>query len=127
MKKIFYSLIFLLFLQGCSSGTVFQPQIVERPIFIVPTTEPARQLPLHFYIITRDNMTAKIEEITRKTSGNNDFVIFALTTEGYQNLVSNSAELRRFIQQQRDIISAMREYYEQSSSNRISDDRRNNE
>ena len=107
-------LISLLVLSGCSifpkpTEVITKPIIVERPKLELPTPAPADQKPMTWTVITKDNINEKIEELEAQGF---EFVLFALTPQGYQNLSINIADLRRYIQQQNAIIVTLKEYYE---------------
>jgi uncharacterized lipoprotein YajG len=112
MKKLF--LIPIVFgLAACATTDgpkVFvSPEMVDRPKITLPEVPPALQTNLEWHIITRDNVDQKLKEIEQKQG---TVTLFALTSQGYQNLSMNVAELRRYIQQQNATIAALRQYYE---------------
>lgn len=107
-------LISVLLLPGCSifskpAEVITKPIIVERPKLELPVPAPSYQKPLTWTVITKDNINEKIEELNAQGS---EFVLFALTPQGYQNLSINIADLRRYIQQQNAVIFTLKEYYE---------------
>jgi len=106
--KIIIPILFL-FLVGCQAA---QPPI--QPVKIITETvqievyQPVlpQQMKLDevsWYVITEDNLEEKIAEI-KKFSGT-DFVVFAITPSGYENMAYNFQEMRRFILQQNEIIT----------------------
>lgn len=108
MKKLL--ILSILFLAGCATSQVVPtPVIVNKPELSVPDLQPVQQLNFKWYVITKDNFDAKIKELEK--DGNSNIVFFAITPEGYQALSMNTAELRRYIQQQNAVINAMKEYY----------------
>jgi hypothetical protein len=97
-------------LTACGTNTIVSnPLIQQRPIFTVPTLTATQQLPIEWYIITRENSETKLREIEQR---HGSVTLFATSAQGYQNLSLNVAELRRYIVQQNAIIAALREYYE---------------
>ena len=100
-----------LFLAGCNETTkVFdKPVLVERAELIVPPVNPVSQSDVKWVVITPENYSAKMQEL----SGRGDVVLYALTSQGYQSLSMNVAELRKYIQQQNAVIAAYKEYYKQ--------------
>lgn len=68
------------------------------------------------YIVNKDNFDAFQEEFTKK---NGEFVYLAISIKDYENLSLNFAELRRYINQQNQIII----YYEEA----IKPDEKDNE
>lgn len=59
------------------------------------------------YVVNSDNLDEFIAEFTAE---NGDFAIVALSIKDYENLALNVAELRRFINQQTEVIV----YYEKA-------------
>jgi hypothetical protein len=62
---------------------------------------------MEWMIITEDNLDEKVNELKSK-SGN--FVVFAVSSKGYENLAIGIGELRRYINEQKAIIV----YYEEA-------------
>lgn len=111
MKKLLYISLSLL-LVACSSPApkiIEKPVLVEKPPLMVQEPQPVDQLPLEFIVITKENYEQKLKLLEDKLGGN--VVLFALTSDGYQNLSMNVAELRRYIIQQSAIIDAYKVYY----------------
>ena len=90
-----------------------QPIEVEPEIIIKPEYEPLRiyQPPLpaeidlldvNWVVITEENFDEKFAEVERLLGG--DFVIFALTPDGYEKMAENLQEIRRYIRQQTELI-----------------------
>jgi len=99
-------------LTGCQ---LFQRQPIEvEPEIIIKTEyEPLRiyQPPLpaeidlldvNWVVITEENFDEKFAEVERLLGG--DFVIFALTPDGYEKMAENLQEIRRYIRQQTELI-----------------------
>ena len=109
MKSLFL-IAGLLLLTACGSSTILTtPVVQQRPTLTVPTLTAAQQLPIEWYIITRENAETKLREIEQSQGS---VTLFATSAQGYQNLSLNVAELRRYIVQQNAVIAALREYYE---------------
>ena len=110
MKQI-AALFLLLSLGACGWNplVISKPQMVEKAPLIVSEPLPIDQLPIEFVVITKDNFEQKIKLLEEKTGG--DVVLIAMTTDGYQNLSINTAELRRYILQQQAVIIAYKRYY----------------
>lgn len=90
-----------------------QPIEVEPEIIIKTEYEPLRiyQPPLpaeidlldvNWVVITEENFDEKFAEVERLLGG--DFVIFALTPDGYEKMAENLQEIRRYIRQQTELI-----------------------
>lgn len=122
MKKVLL-LLPLLFVSACGSSTVVtRPVLQERAPFIPPVVAPAQQQPLEWVVVTRDNSQQKFSELENRTGSS---TMFALSPQGYQNLSLNVAELRRYIEQQNAVITAMRKYYEEQNSSQNSNNKDN--
>lgn len=68
-----------------------------------PPFPPEIQLDdVRWYVITKDNMEEKIAEIEKLTG--TEFVVFAITPQGYENMAYNLQEIRRYTRQQKEII-----------------------
>lgn len=110
MKKIALLTVFAALLAGCATTkTVSTPVLQDRAPFIPASLVPAKQGPVNWIVLNKDNAIEKLAEL-EKTQG--IVAVFAVTPKGYENLSLNSAELRRYIKQQKAIIVAMRQYYE---------------
>lgn len=111
MKKIFFILpLFLLTACGSIAPKVVQkPILIEKPPLVVQEPQPADQTPIEFIVITRENFEQKIKILEEKSQG--PVVLFAMNSDGYQNLAINIAELRRFISQQNSVIDSYKAYY----------------
>lgn len=90
-----------------------QPIEVEPEIITLTEYEPLRiyQPPLpasidlidvNWVVITEDNFEEKLKEVESILGG--DFVIFALTPDGYEKMAENLQEIRRYVRQQTELI-----------------------
>lgn len=120
MKKLLV-LTAIILLSGCGLMTTKEvvptPTLVQRPELTVPDIQPAQQLNFKWYVITKDNFDEKIKELQK--DGNTSIIFFAITPEGYQALSMNTAELRRYIQQQNAVIKALKEYYKNTQKEEV--------
>jgi hypothetical protein len=79
----------------------------------IPTVarpKPVQLIDTRIYVVNEDNLEQFIAEF-KETNG--DLAFIALSVKDYENLALNVAELRRFINQQTDVII----YYEESINN----------
>lgn len=113
-SKILVALGMLPFLAGCSLLTP-EPK-VQVVTEIQKTTVPtvARPKPINLtdtrlYVVNEDNLEDFLKEF-EEVNGNRAFVAFSV--KDYENLSLNIAELRRYINQQGEIIV----YYEEAVS-----------
>lgn len=98
---------------GCLS--IFSPEpkvitvtkLVERNINTAPRPKPVSLTKMKFHVVTDDNLDQFIENFKRK---NGELVFVAISIPDYENLALNISELRRFINQQKEVIV----YYEKA-------------
>ena len=83
------------------------PKIVRNEIPIVARPKPVNLADTKIYVVTAENYDAFVEEFKSK---NGDIVYIAISVKDYENLSINISELRRFINQQKEIIV----YYEEA-------------
>ena len=102
----------LLILSGCTGRqpepeikTVTTVQKITVPIVARP--KPIDLVDVQVYVVNKDNLDDFVKEFTAK---HGEFAVVALSIDGYENLALNIADLRRYINQQTDIIV----YYEDS-------------
>lgn len=76
-----------------------ETQIVRSPKPSVQTPDELNLRDFEFVIITPEN----IDEVFANIKG--DTVLFAVTTQGYENIALNLSDIRALIQQQKAIIA----------------------
>lgn len=83
--------------------------IQKEPIRIFQPTLPAEidLLDVNFFVITEENLDDQIKTIEKLLDGN--FVVFALTPDGYEKMAENFQEVRRYVRQQKELIIYYRE------------------
>lgn len=86
-----------------------EKKAVERERLNLADPKPIKPSAHNWILITPKNADKVWAELRAK---NVDLVLFALTDDGYEELAVDMAQIRTFIQQQRDIIIKYREYYE---------------
>ena len=108
---IFWSLLLLVSLSSCSwkpeKQVVVQTKIVKPVIEIKERPKGVKMLPVKFYVVTQKNYEEFRERFKKE---NGDFVFYAMSVPSYENLALDMAELRRYIEQQKEIII----YYEKA-------------
>ena len=62
---------------------------------------------IHFYVVTEDTFEDFKQRFLKE---NGDFLFYALSVRDYETLALNMAEIKRYIQQQKEIII----YYEKA-------------
>lgn len=114
MKSIQNALLLLIPIIGlnaCSSVKPLQCETkpIERAPLSIADPQPLDLSPVRWKIITRENIDRVWQEI--ENSGN-EVVLFAITSDGYEQLALDFAAIRNHINQQRTIILKYKEYYE---------------
>ena len=104
--------LLLLLSSGCSTFKDIIPlEIrtveVERKIPIQKRPRPITLNDIYFYVVTEDTF----EEFKKRfEKENGDFLFYAISVRDYETLALNMAELKRFLQQQKQLII----YYEKA-------------
>ena len=110
-------LIGVLALTGCASMPdviTYKSEPVERPALVLPDTVELELRNADWEIITEENAETLWKEL--QESGE-PIVLYALTTEGYEALSLNMADVIKLLSQQKAVIEAYKEYYEQTEKN----------
>lgn len=113
--KILAALLILIYLTGCSLVSKPEPEIqvvTKLEKTTVPTVarpKPVQLIDTKVYVVNQENLEDFILEFTEV---HGDLAFVALSMRDYENLALNIAELRRYINQQTNIII----YYEEAVS-----------
>ena len=109
---ILVTIISLLFLSGCSSlipepkvKVVTQVQKIKIPTVARP--KAVQLTDTRVFVVTKDNYDEFVKEFTEIYG---DLAFVALSMKDYENLALNIAEIKRYLQQQKEIIV----YYEKA-------------
>jgi hypothetical protein len=70
--------------------------------------KPVQMNNIKIYVVNKDNYDMFVEEFAKK---NGELVYIAISVKDYENLSLNIAELRRYLNQQKEIIV----YYEEAT------------
>ena len=102
----------LLLISGCGSWRdVLQVEVktveVERKIPTQNRPRPVKMNDVHFYVVTEDTWDKFKERFTKE---NGDLLFYALSVRDYETIALNMAELKRYIDQQKQVII----YYEKA-------------
>lgn len=104
MNKWLIILGTLFLIAGCGEDKI---EISTKPIDIQiakPADPPAvNMLPITFKVITKDNLDEFIQEMS-KLQNNVNPVFIAMSINDYENMSLNLADLKRYIEQQKEII-----------------------
>ena len=99
----------LLFLTGCSlrpdPEIKIVTQIEKTTVPIVARPKPIDLVDTRVYVVTKDNYDSFVEEFTAE---HGELAYVVLSMKDYENLALNIADLRRYLEQQNEIIV----YYE---------------
>ena len=116
LSPLLLLLLLLLASSGCSTFKDIIPlEIrtveVERKIPVQKRPRPVTLNDIHFYVVTEDTF----EEFKKRfEKENGDFLFYAISVRDYETLALNMSELKRFLQQQKQLII----YYERAVSPR---------
>ena len=109
LKTSLVVMAILLFLTGCSSfrepEIKIVTQIEKTTVPIVARPKPVDLVDTRVYVVTADNYDSFVEEFTAE---HGELAYVVLSMKDYENLAINVADLRRFLEQQNEIIV----YYE---------------
>ena len=112
--KILLSSLLLVALTGCS----FLPSVktietqkvaVEKPRLNLPNPEPLDMKKVEWVVVTRENAEAVFADLEKQGK---PIALFAMTTDGYEALALNIADIKGYLATQKEIIIQYREYYE---------------
>ena len=109
LKPLLAAMVVLLFLTGCS--TFREPeikvvtQIEKTTVPIVARPKPIDLVDTRVYVVTAENYESFVEEFTAE---HGELAYVVLSMKDYENLAINIADLRRYLEQQTEIIV----YYE---------------
>lgn len=128
-------LLALMTLAGCQMwGTkpvevppkiVKEVELVPLRIYQPPVPAEIDLLDVNFFIITEENLEEQVAKIEKMLDG--QFVVFALTPDGYEKMAENLQEIRRFIRQQTELIIYYREATTESEGTTAEDWLKKNE
>ena len=103
----------LLGITGCA--TTKTVKVLSEPVNSVALNPPnIRDLELQgvkWFIVTPENIDEVFKELEEQ---NKDVVLFGITDDGYKGLALNLAQIRELLLQQKAIIEAYKEYYEET-------------
>ena len=109
LKPLLAVTAILLFLTGCSlrpdPEIKVVTQIEKTTVPIVARPKPIDLVDTRVYVVTKDNYDSFVEEFTAE---HGELAYVVLSMKDYENLALNIADLRRYLEQQNEIIV----YYE---------------
>ena len=110
LQKMFLIVLSLALLASCSPSepkVVTNTQYIERNIPIQPRPRGVELSDVKWHVVNRDNVDEFLEQMSITSD---TFVFVGITVKDYEKLSLNLDELRRYIDQQNELIV----YYEQS-------------
>ena len=111
LKPLLAAMVILLFLTGCSSFREPEMKVVTQiektKVPIVARPKPIDLVDTRVYVVTKDNYDSFVKEFTAE---HGELAYVVLSMKDYENLAINIADLRRYIEQQTEIIV----YYEEA-------------
>ena len=113
--KIAIALVAALTLTACSKPVepiVVDQRPIEKPVIVLPPVDEFNSRTVEWIVVTPDNIEQVFKDL--EDSGQH-IVLIALTSDGYEHLSLNMADLLKLVQQQRAIIAAYQKYYEAQS------------
>lgn len=114
MKYLLVGILAVALLTGCTS-TPRQIEIsakpIEKPKLVLPPAEQLRLKDLTWVVINEENYKEVFEKLKKDKK---DPVLIGLTDDGYEVLANNMSDIMKLLQQQKAIIAAYQNYYEQS-------------
>ena len=106
-----------MFLGSCASTpqvVSYKAEPIEKPALVLPDTSVLELRNADWNIITPEELNGIFDKLEKDGE---PIVIYALTTEGYSQLSLNFADILKLVSQQKAIIEAYKEYYEQTEKN----------
>lgn len=114
MKTLIVAILGLALLAGCTS-TPRQIEIsakpIDKPKLVLPPAEELRLKDLTWVVINEENYKEVFEKLKKDKK---DPVLIGLTDDGYEILAMNISDIMKLLQQQKAIIAAYQNYYEES-------------
>ena len=101
-------------MSGCASKPQqinISAKPIEKPTLIIPQAEVLNLKDQEWIVITEDNVNEVWQRLTEKKV---DVVLFGITDEGYEIMARNMSDIMAHIEQQKAIIAAYKNYYEES-------------
>ena len=85
---------------------------LERVPLNLPKVDPLKFDKADWIIVTQDNVDQVWADLKKKKFS---VVIFGLTDKGYEDLSVSIAKIKKLVQQQRAVIAAYKNYYDQQN------------
>ena len=112
---IVLSILLAAFVLSSCTSTPRQIEIsakpIEKPKLVLPPADELRLKDLEWVVINEENAQEVWERLTKDKK---DPVLIGLTDDGYEILAMNMSDIMKLLQQQKAIIAAYQNYYEES-------------
>lgn len=115
IQNVLGSIVILFAISACGSSAtpVETVQIQTRPVSgfppIVPTVDDLRLRQYQWIVVTEQNFEGVLMMLR---DAGEDPVLYALTPNGYVNMLSNQADIMKVMRQQREVIAVYKRSYE---------------
>ena len=118
---IVLSILLAAFVLSSCTSTPRQIEIsakpIEKPKLVLPPADELRLKDLEWVVINEENAQEVWERLKKDKK---DPVLIGLTDDGYEILAMNMSDIMKLLQQQKAIIAAYQNYYEESEIGRAS-------
>lgn len=112
IRNILIVLTATLVLTSCSSiprVLDFNTKPVEREKLVLPSVDKFNSRNVEWIVLTPENAETIFKELE---SSGKEIVLFALEGDDWESLTLNLADIMKLVQQQKSIIAAYKNYYE---------------
>ena len=110
-KLILYLVPLVILLSSCSwkpeKEIVTVEKVITPTIAVAQKTKPIKMLDVKVVVITEKNLPEVIKKVK---AGMGEFVIYGLDPQSFKNLALNFEQIKRYIEQQKEVIL----YYEEA-------------
>ena len=110
-KLLIYLTVLILLLSSCSwkpeKEIVTVEKVIAPPIAVAQKPKAVKMLEAKIIVITEKNLPEVIKKVK---AGMGEFVIYGLDPASFKNLALNLEEIKRYIEQQKEVIL----YYEEA-------------
>lgn len=121
LKTLLAGMGTLLFLTGCSlipePEVKIVTQIEKTTVPIAARPKPVDLVDTRVYVVTKDNYDAFVKEFTAE---HGELAYVVLSMKDYENLAINIADLRRYLEQQNEIIVYYEDALKPEEENKLS-------
>ena len=114
MRTFIVAILGLTLLVGCTSTPQrleISAKPIDKPNLILPPTQELNLKEIKWIVITEENAA---EVFAKLKADKKDAAIIGLSADGYETLSLNISDIMSALQQQKAIIAAYKNYYEES-------------